>query len=425
MAPLLLAAGLLATVMACRGNDNVSPTATVDLSNVTVDQAYARMTQAMTREGQVLHTRVHLSSEQGSDRELRPYSTTELWIDTAAGALREEFRLDPSVDAYDVATKSTLIVVDRYVFAPDSPDKALRSDVKFFCPQNSDPLISYLLECGELPLQQESAATRTRFDAGREYKGHPAAALVFELDGEVFQGTFTTYVDPVTFLPMARTAEPTSGGGFPRSVAEYEHEFVDAASRDPSLFDPHSIGYGAKDAQATLDAIAKDVPVHWLGEEFNPGGSWPELVLVRLFKDDRGYFKAEWGAGGHLIYETPNGGKGVDIFLWKPADFDMFMRSEAGAVLDDPLCVERSALSVDDTEVPLYAIPWPEPPVNTAPQTPEEACPIRVVNALLHQFSYIAIVRMADVVVDVRADVQGDFRSAEAMKLLVQAVRAR
>lgn len=423
---LLLVCSFLAAMAACADERNVSPTATVALSNVTVGQAYARMAQAMTRAGAVLHTRVRLSSEQGSDRELRPYSATELWIDTTAGALREEFRLDPRVDAYDVATEGTLIVVDHYAYMPDDPNKALRTDVEHFCPESSDALMAYFLECGETQLRQESpAAIRTRFDASREYNGRRAAALVFEIDGAIVKGTYTTYIDPVTFLPVARTAEPADGGGFPRSIAEYEHEFVDAGSLDRSLFDPRSIGYGAQDAQATLDAIAEEVPIHWLGEEFEPPGGLPPLVLVRLFKDDRGYFKGDWKADGHLIYETPNGLKGVDIFLWKSGDFDRFMRSDGGAVLNDPQCTERSALSVDDAEVPLYVIPWPEPPVNTAPQTPKAACPLRIVNALLHQFSYVAIVRMGDIVVDIRADVQSDYRSVDAMKLLIQALRAR
>ena len=419
MAQLLLACGLVAAVAACGGSRNVSPTATADLSNVTVDQAYARMAQAMMREGQVLHTRFRTSTLRYGESELLPYSTTDLWLDAAARALREEFRLDPGVDAYDLATEGTLVVVDRYVYVPDDPDEALRSDVKYFCPQNSDPLIAYLLECDGVQLRQESAATRPRFDANREYQGRPAAALVFEMDGEVFQGTFTTYIDPVTFLPIARTAEPASPGGFWKSVAEYDHEFVDAGSLDPSLLDPHSIGYGAEDAQAKLDAIAEEVPVHWLGEEFDPGGALPELVLTRISSQN------PWGSDGQLVYETPAGLSGVDILLWKPTTFDAFMRSEHGAVLNDPLCVTRTVLSVDGTDVPLYAIPWPEPPVNTSPQTPEEACPIRIVNAVLQGWNYVAIVRTDDVVVDVRAADRLRFPSADAMTVLVEALRAR
>ena len=422
MAPFLLAVcGLAATVMACGANRNVYPTATVDLSGVTVDQAYARMAQAMMHEGQVLHTRFRTSTLRYGESELLPYSTTDLWIDGSARKLREEFRLDPSVDAYDLATESTLIVVDQYVYTPDDPDEALRSDVKYFCPQNSDPLIAYLLECEGMQLRQESAATRTRFDADREYQGRPAAALVFEMDGEVFQGTFTTYIDPVTFLPMARTAEPTSRGGFPRSVAEYEHEFVNAGSLDQSTFDPRSIGYGAEDEQAKLDAIAKEVPVWWLGNEFKPASPWGELVLTRIFGAD------PWGSDGHLVYETPSGLEGADILLWTPAHFDAFIASQEAAVLSDPLCVTHTTLKTGQRDVDLYAIPWPAPPVNTAPQTPEEACPIRIVNAVLQGWSYVAVVRMDNVVIDVRIPQPAGhaYASEDGVNVLVDALRAR
>ncbi|TAK65430.1 MAG: hypothetical protein EPO22_04885, partial [Dehalococcoidia bacterium] len=356
---LLLIGSVLAIATACGKEQHGPPTATVDLSNVTVDEAYARLSRAMTREGQVLHTRVSVSSEQGSAGQMRPYYTTDFWIDASTKSLREEYRLDPSVDAYDLATQRTLIVVGPYVYTPDDPDEALRSDVKDFCPQNSDPVISYLLECGGIQLRQEAASTRARFDANLEHEGRRAAALVFEVDGEVFRGTFTTYIDPATFLPIARKAEPAEGGGFPRSIAAYEHEFVDAGSLDPSLFDPHSIGYGAEDARATLDAIATEVPVHWLGEEFTPGDGLPELVLVRLYKDDPGYFKEDWKAGGHLVYESPGGLSGVDIFLWTPSEFDAFMRSESGAVLNDPLCVGRSALTVGGGDAEIEDLDLP------------------------------------------------------------------
>ena len=424
MPPLLLAVcALVAAVAACGGTRNVPPTATVDLSNVTVDQAYARMAQAMIREGQALHTRFRTSTLRYGESELLPYSTTDLWIDPAARALREEFHLDPSVDAYDLATERTLIVVDRYVYVPDDPDEALRSDVKYFCPQNSDPLIAYLLECDGMQLSQESAATRARFDAGLEYEGHPAAALVFEMDGEVFQGTFTTYIDPVTFLPIARTAEPGRRGGFWRSVAEYEHEFVDAGSLDPSFLDPHSIGYGAEDAQAKLDAIATDVRVWWIGDEFKPASPWEEIVLTRISPHD----VDPWGSDGHLTYETPGGLVRLDVLLWTPAHFDAFMASDDAAVLRDPLCVTHTTLKTGQGDVDLYAIPWPEPPVNTSPQTAAEACPIRIVNAVLQGWGYVAIVRIEDVVVDVRVPDRAGYAyaSEDGVGVLVNALRAR
>ena len=265
----------------------------------------------------------------------------------------------------------------------------------------------------------------TRFDGDSEYGGRAAAALVFDVKSEAQEGTITVYIDPTTFLPIARIDEATTGAGWPRLVVSYEHEFVDAGSLDAAFLDPRSIGYGAEDEEATLDAIATEVPVWWLGADFDPGGGLRELVLVRISQDDPAYFKDAWKAGGHLTYETPDGLKGVDIFLWKSAEFDAFMRSDAGVVLNDPLCVARSTLSAGREEAQLYAIPWPEPPVNTSPQTPAEACPIRIVNAMLQQWSYVAVLKMDDVVVDVRTDVGGEFGSVDVMKALVQGLRAR
>ena len=118
----LIAAVLASAVLLAVGcGEDRAATPTVDLAQMTVEQAYARMAQAMTREGEVLHTQVRTGSERSSDGEVLPYSTTDLWIDTSAQAVREEFHLDPSVDDYDLAKQYTLIVRDGKVYVPDDP----------------------------------------------------------------------------------------------------------------------------------------------------------------------------------------------------------------------------------------------------------------------------------------------------------------
>ena len=65
-------------------------------------------------------------------------------------------------------------------------------------------------------------------------------------------------------------------------------------------------------------------------------------------------------------------------------------------------------------------VPWPEPPLPATPQTPQEDCALRIVEAELMQWSHIAFLDLGDVVVDVRTDVGGYHGSLDTLEAVVE-----
>ncbi|KKK62574.1 hypothetical protein LCGC14_3002960, partial [marine sediment metagenome] len=119
-----------------------------DLSDLTLEEAYARIEEAITRPGFVLHSTIEAMGPDDAG-EMTPYYTKEFWIDADLRTLREEFRLDPGRDSYDIAEEGLAIVAGDYIYLPDDPGEALRFEVEHFCPGSRDAILSRLLECGE------------------------------------------------------------------------------------------------------------------------------------------------------------------------------------------------------------------------------------------------------------------------------------
>jgi len=181
-----------------------------------------------------------------------------------------------------------------------------------------------------------------------------------------------------------------------------------------------------ENADLLLAEIAEEVPVYWLGEEFEPEGDIDPLVLTNvLTRND----VARWphyanfrGLSGALRYETPRGLSGVNLILWRPAELEAFMQTEAGTFLSDASCAQRSESEIDDRRVTIYVMPPPRYPLSVEALGP---CAGRVSATPWTDPAVIAFVDCCDVVLDVRPEVTGDYDSVQAIEAVTQGVRAR
>ena len=412
-----------------------SPTPTVDLQSLTPERAYSLLAEAMRRPGLVLHSTLR-ASVPNSDGEQAPYYTKEFWIDADRQALREHFLLDASRTGYDMAEEGVCIVVGKHIYMPDDPGEALRSDVEDFCPGTSDAVLSQFLECGlegaGIGSPNFGGAPAPGIDTEAEYKGRGAIAILLGTGEHPPSGEnpakVRIFLDRATFLPLARVVEwyDRNGDPFATYVSEYEHEFVSADAVEADFLDPESIGYGAENADVLLDEIAAEVPVYWLGEEFEPEGDLDPLVLTRVTTSSElsgsSYWSAFAGLSGALYYETPRGLSGVNLLLWQRGEWEAFMQTEAGRFLSDVSCAERSELDLDAGRAVVYTLPQLQYPLSAETLGP---CAGRIAAVPWTDPPVIVFVDLGDIVLDVRPHVTGDYDTLEAVEAVLKGVRQR
>ena len=418
-----------------------------DFAGLSVEEAYARVAEAVRRPGFILYSEVEFSTI-GPDGEKLPFYTYRVWTDGAQNAIRVEFKLSPERDSYDLAEEGAFIVRDGSMYQPDDPGEALRFDYEDFCPGTDSAVLSALLQCNTLTLGEPDAAREPRVEWPSRYDGRETLALAFlvEASAGLEARTFRIHLDSGTLLPLATIVEAEVDGESAALVFEYENEFIPADSVAPDFLDPRSIGYGAENADALLDEIAREVPVYWLGTELEiPAGLCPSyagdcsLVLARV--DPRG----ESGAQGELWYETPQGVPGIFILLWRAEGWEGFMASASGELLTKPRCATRTEIALGDRRATVFVLPellassaTPEPPVPYTPSTPpvpyatptpdpEDPCAHRVLGTdpFLTLSKVIAVIDYGDVVVDVRADITGYHRSLGAVEAVLGSLRRR
>ncbi len=360
-----------------------------------IDELYARIASALTRPDEILYSRTTATILE--DGEERPDHVTEYWIDGTQRRARTQYTLDPSVDSYDRARSTTEIYADGFVYQPDDEDEALRHEYDKRCPGSDDFLIALLLECA---MDYGYSLGPPMLAGDRKYEGDEALAIVQETE-ETYDGfVVTAFIDPSTFLPIAKTAEIIGESGVTtRYTTEYRHDFVDPDSLEASFFDPRTIGYGPPPSlEQTLDVQGRDVPVYWVGEEYVTD-SGDEYVLARLPQP-------LFGERTVLVYETPGGSWAFEILVFSPDSWDAFLRSDMGVRLMNRECVPQSTLSGGDVQI--FTIPWPEFPVSETPQTPEEVCDLVVATEpVLVRWGHLAVVEFDDAVVAVGGVARG------------------
>lgn len=259
-------------------------------TDITLAQVYERMEQAITREGQVFHTRIQLVSVQQTFPTPPPGESIspsfvindpseiwyELWLDPNKGVGRVEQHYTgedgPAVASRIVTTDEAL----RTENGNSSETSAL------LCRGSDSPLLAQLMTCGNY---LEESNTRVM---SATYDGRDAAALLTtgDLPSQDWTSPFEMrlYLDADTWLPIATEQETAISLG-PGGTYKYEGsftyttEFVPRASLADNFFEPSAIGYVARDPEAALKNNDAGIPVYWLGLEFDGGGTLPTLQL--------------------------------------------------------------------------------------------------------------------------------------------------
>ena len=164
--------------------------------------------------------------------------------------------------------------------------------------------------------------------------------------------------------------------------------------------------------------MAEEVPIYWIGEDFEPSVGVDPLVLARvdLGKSSR--------LTRHLTYETPYGVPGFYIYLWTPAEWQAQMAAPQGQLLADRTCVTRLDIQVGGMDVALYFLEV-HYPILTEPRTMSDECSLRTSTLDLSRYRMIAVIDFDDVIVDVRVGVSGHLRHFEDMEAYLLALKRR
>ncbi len=244
--------------------------------SLTVEQAYARVAEAMTRTGQVYHTVIEGEAKVG---EMSHSSASEYWVDAGRDLAR---------------VGDTEVIVGGVRYTGGSPIAAER-------PSNKSPahrchganfVVSALLQCqGENELS-------SAVEVG-QYQDNSAIVLVsdIEISGEDETSKYTQrlYLDRSTFLPLAFEDKGTLESDKVEQLqaqGRYRSDFVSGDSLAQGFFEPASIGYVEKDPLEPLNRPDLGVTVYWLGESFAPGGGLPDLKVAGVEIPSCGPFDA-------------------------------------------------------------------------------------------------------------------------------------
>ncbi len=227
--------GLIGLTLSCRGGSKDA----VEVSELTVEQVYERVAEAITQRGEVFHAEVAVES-QGTD----PWEDQELWIDAAGD--RARWIIDPP---------ETYLISDGAVYTQDScntQEECFETtgkdrDPPQLCPE-ANAAVSVLLQftyCGPFPFPAVDHRIETN-----DYSGTPAVVIVsesgFNLEGAAVTFSGRYYVQRDSFLPLGyeleygsqdRADERTTVAGV------FSNEFIQMDSLPEDFFDPRAIGY--------------------------------------------------------------------------------------------------------------------------------------------------------------------------------------
>ena len=228
-----------------------TPTPTTALSSdLTPEEFFSLVEQAITRQGFVFHTfsETAVSTFEDADSIQRLW-TVEAWLDVFQGRGRRDFQKDPSVEV-DLPDRTISIVFDdtevSFTPLPEELKEALEegllrdpsgnpityieedkpSDHKAtLCPFMNSPVLSMLIfDCGNL-----SAPLGGKVEVDMEYNGQPAAAVTYLEEGE---NPVAFYFHRESLLPLAWVIEYL-GGGRSEWVTSYKNDFVPLDSLPP------------------------------------------------------------------------------------------------------------------------------------------------------------------------------------------------
>lgn len=287
--PALFIIALFPFMMAAVGceSDTTARTAPAEIpSNLTLDEVYRRMEQAIDADGKIVHVSVVIEDVDFGGAPTPPalagfdaeHYADQLWLDASAGAARSETSIRNLDEAADRVSRSIIRSGDTFRVDSDGNSAAVES---LTCRGSDSPLLAQLMRCGNY--LEES---KTVVESG-EYQGRPAIVLTTsgQLPSHDWTSSFTTrlYIDPSSNLPIAIDTQESGAGDHAelsyRIQERYDIEFLARSSLPDDFFEPASIGYVERDPTANLAPTVDGMPVYWLGERYTPSTTMAGLAL--------------------------------------------------------------------------------------------------------------------------------------------------
>jgi hypothetical protein len=240
-------AGVIALAVLTSRSGNDASTS----SSLTVDDVFARMGEAMTSDGQILHMNVTRTIRYDDTAYARD-EETEIWLDFARDAAhitRDWHTLQPPSRMPDGRTSSVLASGSQYFV--DEGGKAQKLETPG-CDPTGKSTMTILHACYGARDQ-----VTTQVVPAARYEGRHVLSL--RTDGRaagidtVFEFREDLFIDPRTYLPLAVVTSGTLSGINVQEIREtslFRHEFVARTSVAENLFDPSSVGYVAPEARA-------------------------------------------------------------------------------------------------------------------------------------------------------------------------------
>lgn len=163
-------------------------------------------------------------------------------------------------------------------------------------------------------------------------------STVFDSRGVMARGVGETWRDGRLVVAVYEEGlAGDDGSGFVRDLADRQRHRIESPS-DPTEEDDREVG---------LDDPAIEIPVYWLGREFEPDGL-PELKLYR------GDNVAGHGPGDEVKIDYETDGGGVTLDLWRPERWKAFKATRLGKVGWSAPCARRTDLAIDGGRAEVY-----------------------------------------------------------------------
>lgn len=221
--------------------------------------------------------------------------TYDQWVDVARDT------------AKTTGPEEALLVVGKTQWSKDSHQRAVGC-------HGASPAASLVLGCPG-PLESSTASASPDRHQGK-------SAISIRTVGAFLASDWTTkfrrtlWVDPHTALPIAADTSGTYDEGQPKSFAvhtTWTHEFIERTSLPRDFFSPESVGYRAGQRLRVLPA---NLPVYWLGDQFDPGAGLPTLSSLSVEVGDGSLYDALIDYSGESNTAGNGGESGVMIQLY-------------------------------------------------------------------------------------------------------------
>jgi DNA-binding CsgD family transcriptional regulator len=266
----VLAAFLLG-VIAIGGREEEGPGDVEKPSELTVEEVYRRVNEALAQSGRIFHAKI-----ESSGAGLVPYETTEeQWVDASRQVAREETNSEAQAGDGPRHFQATAIHKQDATLLKDNERSTERRPMLCY---GASLAASVVIGC------PGPTTTQTMTVVDGTYGGRKAIVLISEgrTVGSDETATFTArlYLDAKTYLPIASTSDGEVDSGQRRpasSKTTYTTSWVQRDTLPADFFEPAAIGYVPPDPQAAI-RNANDLQVYWLGTEF----SAPDLERLIL-----------------------------------------------------------------------------------------------------------------------------------------------